>query len=57
VIAGSLAITALAFAIDGLLALAQRAATPRPLRRQTRFSRTAATVTEPTTDRLVIQQS
>jgi osmoprotectant transport system permease protein len=57
VIAGSLAITALAFAIDGLLALVQRAATPKPLRKQTRFSRAAAvTVTEPTQDDLVIQQ-
>jgi osmoprotectant transport system permease protein len=57
VIAGSLAITALAFAIDGLLALVQRAATPKPLRKQTRFSRAAVTVTEPTTDNLVVQQS
>jgi len=57
VIAGSLAITALAFAIDGLLALVQRAATPRPLRRQARFSRAAVAVTEPGTDNLVIQQS
>src|SRR5947209_1203437 len=57
VIAGSLAITALAFAIDGLLALIQRAATPRPLRRQARFSRAAVAVTEPATDNLVIQQS
>jgi len=57
VIAGSLAITVLAFAIDGLLALVQRAATPRPLRKQARFSRTAATVTEPTADNLIVQQS
>ena len=57
VIAGSLAITALAFAIDGLLALVQRAATPRPLRRQTRFSRAAVAVTKPARDNLVIQQS
>jgi hypothetical protein len=56
VIAGSLAITVLAFGIDGLLALVQRAATPRPLRKQTRFSRTAATVAQPTQDDLVIQQ-
>jgi osmoprotectant transport system permease protein len=57
VIAGSLAITVLAFAIDGLLALVQRAATPKPLRKQTRFSRTAVTVTEPTKDDLAVQQS
>ena len=57
VIAGSLAITALAFAIDGVLALVQRAATPRPLRKRNRFSRTAVTVTEPGTDNLVIGQS
>jgi osmoprotectant transport system permease protein len=57
VIAGSLAITVLAFGIDGLLALVQRAATPKPLRRQNRFSRTAATVTEAAMDNLVIQQS
>jgi osmoprotectant transport system permease protein len=56
VIAGSLAITVLAFGIDGLLALVQRAATPRPLRKQKRFSRTAATVTEPAREDLVIQQ-
>ena len=55
VIAGSLAITALAFAIDGLLALVQRAVTPKPLRKQARFSRTAATVTEHTMDDLVTQ--
>ncbi len=57
VIAGSLAITVLAFAIDGLLALVQRAATPRPLRKHARFSRAAVTVAEPTKDDLVIQQS
>jgi osmoprotectant transport system permease protein len=57
VIAGSLAITLLAFGIDGLLALVQRAATPRPLRKQTRFSRAAVTVAEPTKDNLVIQRS
>jgi osmoprotectant transport system permease protein len=57
VIAGSLAITVLAFAIDGLLALVQRAATPRPLRKQARFSRADAVVTEPTQDDLVVQQS
>jgi osmoprotectant transport system permease protein len=56
VIAGSLAITVLAFGIDGLLALVQRAATPRPLRKQKRFSRTAAVVAEPTREDLVIQQ-
>ncbi len=57
VIAGSLAITVLAFVIDGLLALVQRAATPRPLRKQTRFSRAAIVVAEPATDDLVIQRS
>lgn len=56
VIAGALAITALAFAVDGLLALVQRAATPRPLRKQARFSRMAATITERTTDDLVVQR-
>ena len=56
VIAGSLAITVLAFALDGLLALVQRAVTPRPLRKQARFSRTAATVTEPAADTLIVQQ-
>jgi osmoprotectant transport system permease protein len=57
VIAGSLAITALAFALDGILALVQRAVTPKPLRRQARFGRAAVTVTEPTQDNLVVQQS
>jgi len=56
VIAGALAITALAFIIDGLLALVQRASTPRPLRKQKRFSRAAAVAAEPTTEDLVIQQ-
>ena len=45
VIAGSLAITVLAFATDGLLALVQYRVTPYPLRRQGRFSR-AASVSE-----------
>lgn len=57
VIAGSLAITALAFGIDGLLALVQRAVTPKPLRRRTRFSRAAATAAESAPDNLVIQKS
>jgi hypothetical protein len=57
VIAGSLAITVLAFAVDGLLGLIQRVVTPKPLRKQTRFSRTTATVTEPAADNLVVQQS
>lgn len=39
VIAGSLAITVLAFAFDGLLALVQRAVTPVPLRQQGRTRR------------------
>lgn len=56
VIAGSLAITALAFAVDGLLGLVQRAATPKPLRKQARFSRTAVTVADHTTDDLVVQR-
>jgi osmoprotectant transport system permease protein len=56
VIAGSLAITALAFGVDGLLALVQRAATPRPLRSKARFSRAAATATESAADQLVTQQ-
>jgi osmoprotectant transport system permease protein len=47
VIAGALAITVLAFAIDGLLALVQRAATPRPLRRRGLMPRAAATAGDP----------
>jgi osmoprotectant transport system permease protein len=46
VIAGSLMITALAFATDGLLALVQYRVTPYPLRRQGRRS-TADSVVEP----------
>ena len=57
VIAGSVAITALAFAIDGILALVQRGVTPKPLRKQVRFSRAAATVAEPSQDNLVVQQT
>lgn len=57
VIAGSLAITALAFLIDGLLAVVQRAATPRPLRKRKRFSRAAPTVADPEAEDLVVQQS
>lgn len=48
VIAGSLAITALAFAIDGLLALVQRAVTPQPLRTRAKEARITATVTDAT---------
>jgi osmoprotectant transport system permease protein len=47
VIAGSLTITVLAFAIDGLLALLQYWATPYPLRRLGRTTRAEAAV-EPT---------
>jgi osmoprotectant transport system permease protein len=47
VIAGSLTITVLAFAIDGLLAIVQRVATPYPLRTRGRLSRVAATVVDP----------
>jgi osmoprotectant transport system permease protein len=57
VIAGALAITVLAFAIDGLLALAQRAATPRPLRKRGRLGRADAVVTTSATEDLVVQQS
>jgi osmoprotectant transport system permease protein len=46
VIAGSLAITILAFAIDGLLALLQQAVTPQPLRHRVKATRAAATVTD-----------
>jgi len=47
VVAGALAITVLAFAIDGLLAVVQRAVTPRPLRHLARRASAAATVREP----------
>lgn len=47
VIAGALAITVLAFAVDGLLALVQRAATPAPLRPRLRSTNAAATVNAP----------
>ena len=58
VIAGSLAIIALAFAVDGLLAVVQRAATPRPLRKSGRLGRADAIVTAaPATEDLVVQQS
>ena len=58
VIAGSLAIIALAFAVDGLLALVQRWATPRPLRKSGRLGRADAIVTAaPATEDLVVQQS
>ena len=46
VIAGSLAITVLAFGIDGLLAMLQQAVTPQPLRHGTKATRTAATVSD-----------
>jgi osmoprotectant transport system permease protein len=42
VIAGSLAIAVLAFAVDGLLALVQRGVTPLPLRKQGRTTRPVA---------------
>jgi osmoprotectant transport system permease protein len=47
VIAGALAITVLAFSVDGLLALLQRAVTPLPLRRHLRSVNAAATVNAP----------
>lgn len=47
VVAGSLAITALAFAVDALLALLQRAVTPRPLRPRLRAAKDVATVRAP----------
>jgi osmoprotectant transport system permease protein len=43
VIAGSLTITVLAFAIDGLLYLLQKAVTPYPLRKRGRAGRADAT--------------
>lgn len=46
VIAGSLTIAVLAFAIDGLLALVQYGVTPSPLRRQGRKPRTATVATD-----------
>jgi len=58
VIAGSLAIIVLAFAVDGLLAVVQRWATPRPLRYSGRLGRADAVVTAaPATEDLVVQQS
>jgi osmoprotectant transport system permease protein len=58
VIAGSLAIIALAFLVDGLLAVVQREATPRPLRNRGRLGRADAMVTAaPATEDLVVQQS
>jgi osmoprotectant transport system permease protein len=47
VIAGALAITVLAFGVDGLLALLQRAVTPAPLRPRLRSTNAAATVNAP----------
>jgi osmoprotectant transport system permease protein len=55
VIAGSLAITALAFIIDGLLALVQRASTPRPLRKRGRLGRADTVTAAPATEDLVQQ--
>jgi osmoprotectant transport system permease protein len=46
VVAGALAITVLAFVIDGLLGVLQRAVTPAPLRRHAKTSRVRATVSE-----------
>jgi osmoprotectant transport system permease protein len=59
VIAGSLAIIALAFLVDGLLAVVQREATPRPLRKSGRLGRADAVVTAagPATEDLVVKQS
>ena len=59
VIAGSLAIIALAFLVDGLLAVVQREATPRPLRKSGRLGRADAVVTAagPAAEDLVVQQS
>ena len=57
VIAGSLAIIALAFVVDGLLALVQRAATPRPLRSRGRLGRADAIVATSATEDLVVQPS
>ena len=54
VIAGALAIIVLAFAIDGLLALVQRAATPRPLRKR-HLGRADTVVTTAATEDLVVQ--
>lgn len=57
VIAGSLAIIALAFLVDGLLAVVQREATPRPLRKSGRLGRADAVITAagPATEDLVVQ--
>jgi osmoprotectant transport system permease protein len=46
VVAGALAITVLAFAIDGLLGVLQRSVTPRPLRHQWKRARVRAVATE-----------
>ena len=45
VVAGSLAITILAFAIDGVLALVQQAVTPQPLRQRGKATRAATETT------------
>ena len=57
VIAGSLAIIVLAFVVDGLLAVVQREATPRPLRNRGRLGRADAVVTSApaTAEDLVVQ--
>jgi osmoprotectant transport system permease protein len=47
VIAGALAITVLAFATDGVLAVVQRAVTPRPLRHLARETSATAAVADP----------
>jgi osmoprotectant transport system permease protein len=47
VVAGALAITVLAFATDGVLALVQRAVTPRPLRHLLRETSATAAVADP----------
>jgi osmoprotectant transport system permease protein len=57
VIAGSLAITVLAFIIDGLLALVQRASTPRPLRKRGRLGRADTVTAAPATEDLPVQQT
>jgi len=58
VVAGSLAIAALAFAIDGVLALVQRGLTPSPLRRKFGTSRTDAVVeTESTLETVGLEAS
>lgn len=50
VVAASLTITVLAFAVDGVLALVQQAITPHPLRHRKKATRISATATEPSWD-------